>query len=180
LWTPLRFPGQYFDEETSLFENWHRYYDPMIGRYLQPEPLLRHSSWVRGQARLGINPPVYGYANNNPLHFIDSNGLAAGALPFIWPTATRLIPIIAPIVLCALFPENEACTSPAPIPTPTNMCMSNSDRCRLVEFIPGGECKYKCGSELRIKYFNPGGGGDGILCPDEIDIKETDGKWPWD
>src|SRR5699024_10739875 len=34
--TPLRYPGQYHDEETDLYENWNRYYDPTIGRYLQP------------------------------------------------------------------------------------------------------------------------------------------------
>lgn len=26
-WTPLRLPGQYFDPETELHENWNRYYD---------------------------------------------------------------------------------------------------------------------------------------------------------
>ena len=41
-WTPLRFPGQYHDAETDLFENWNRYYDPSIGRYLQPEPMLQN------------------------------------------------------------------------------------------------------------------------------------------
>lgn len=33
-WVPLRLPGQYFDAETELHENWHRYYDPVTGRYL--------------------------------------------------------------------------------------------------------------------------------------------------
>jgi uncharacterized protein RhaS with RHS repeats len=27
----LRFPGQYFDAETGLHYNWHRYYDPETG-----------------------------------------------------------------------------------------------------------------------------------------------------
>jgi len=35
---PLRFPGQYFDEETHLADNWNRAYFPPAGRYLQPEP----------------------------------------------------------------------------------------------------------------------------------------------
>jgi RHS repeat-associated protein len=37
--TPLRFPGQYADDETGLHYNQHRYYDPVTGRYLTPDPL---------------------------------------------------------------------------------------------------------------------------------------------
>lgn len=37
--TPLRFSGQYFDPETQLHYNFHRYYDPAVGRYLTPDPL---------------------------------------------------------------------------------------------------------------------------------------------
>ncbi|MFK4264289.1 putative T7SS-secreted protein [Streptomyces milbemycinicus] len=38
-YTPLRFPGQYYDPETGLHYNHHRYYDPTIARYLTPDPL---------------------------------------------------------------------------------------------------------------------------------------------
>jgi RHS repeat-associated protein len=37
--TPLRFPGQYADPETGLHYNHHRYYDPVAGSYLTPDPL---------------------------------------------------------------------------------------------------------------------------------------------
>ena len=37
--TPLRFPGQYADQETGLHYNQHRYYDPAAGSYLTPDPL---------------------------------------------------------------------------------------------------------------------------------------------
>ncbi len=37
--TPLRFPGQYHDQETGLHYHNHRYYDPETGAYLSPDPL---------------------------------------------------------------------------------------------------------------------------------------------
>ncbi|EOM75829.1 RHS repeat protein [Rhodococcus rhodnii] len=37
--TPLRFPGQYHDDETGLHYNLHRYYDPHTARYVTPDPL---------------------------------------------------------------------------------------------------------------------------------------------
>ena len=60
----LRFPGQYYDAETGLHYNWHRYYDPATGRYLTPDPI--------GLAG-GINPFVY--AESNPINNIDPWGL---------------------------------------------------------------------------------------------------------
>lgn len=44
--------------------NWHRYYDPSIGRYISADPI--------GQAG-GIN--VYNYAANSPLNYLDPDGL---------------------------------------------------------------------------------------------------------
>ena len=60
----FRFPGQYYDGETGLHYNMHRYYDPDTGRYLTPDPI--------GLAG-GINPFVY--AQNNPTNRIDPLGL---------------------------------------------------------------------------------------------------------
>lgn len=34
----LRFPGQYYDEQSGLYYNHNRYYNPELGRYMQPDP----------------------------------------------------------------------------------------------------------------------------------------------
>jgi len=74
VWTPIRFPGQYHDEETDLFENWNRYYDPAIGGYLQPEPLMQNPKAVRAYVKAGIRMNPYSYAGNNPVANYDKDG----------------------------------------------------------------------------------------------------------
>ncbi|MGF6094367.1 RHS repeat-associated core domain-containing protein [Pseudomonas sp. 18175] len=61
---PLRFQGQYFDQESGLHYNRHRYYNPDIGRYLTPDPVK-----LAG----GIN--AYQYVPN-PTGGVDPLGLA--------------------------------------------------------------------------------------------------------
>ncbi|WP_258953908.1 RHS repeat-associated core domain-containing protein, partial [Yersinia similis] len=60
---PLRYPGQYSDDETGLHYNTFRYYDPEIGRFSTQDPI--------GLAG-GINLYQYG---PNPLTWIDPWGL---------------------------------------------------------------------------------------------------------
>ncbi|ATB49358.1 hypothetical protein MYMAC_005001 [Corallococcus macrosporus DSM 14697] len=74
-WIPLRFPGQYHDDETGFAENWNRFYNPSIGRYHQPEPMMPDPRFIRRMALQGHNVSAYAYAMNNPLYFTDPNGL---------------------------------------------------------------------------------------------------------
>ena len=65
----FRFVGQYYDEETGLYYNYNRYYDPRIGRYLTPDPI-----GFLG----GINAYVYTF--NNPINKTDPYGLDGGVI----------------------------------------------------------------------------------------------------
>jgi len=62
----LRFPGQYFDAETGQNYNYFRDYNPIIGRFLEADPV----GIKRGENHLFV------YVGNNPLHWIDPRGLA--------------------------------------------------------------------------------------------------------
>ena len=57
-WPPLRLPGQYFDAETGLHENWNRFYDPATGQYLSPESMLENPRWVLSEALQGYSTPT--------------------------------------------------------------------------------------------------------------------------
>ena len=74
---PLRLAGQYFDAESGLHYNVHRYYDPARGEYLTPDPL----GLVDADNR-------YAYARGNPLTNIDPLGLfKIPELAFVSPPA---------------------------------------------------------------------------------------------
>jgi RHS repeat-associated protein len=60
---PLRFPGQYFQIEDGLSYNWHRNYDPTLGRYSQADPL----GFVDGSG-------LYSYAGGSPAMKVDADG----------------------------------------------------------------------------------------------------------
>ena len=60
----LRFPGQYNDQETGLHYNYFRDYSPIIGRYIEEDPV-----GLRG----GID--LYAYVSNRPIILLDPWGL---------------------------------------------------------------------------------------------------------
>ena len=61
----LRFPGQYYDQETGRNYNHTRDYDAGSGRYIESDP---------NDLRGGIN--TYAYVFDNPLGLSDKDGLA--------------------------------------------------------------------------------------------------------
>ncbi|GAA0491372.1 DUF6531 domain-containing protein [Streptomyces olivaceiscleroticus] len=76
-YTPLRFPGQYYDPESGLHYNHHRYYDPATARYLTPDPLglepaPNPATYVRNPHTWS---DVLGLAPCTVYHYTDEKGL---------------------------------------------------------------------------------------------------------
>lgn len=76
----LRFPGQWFQSESGLHQNWMRDYDPTTGRYIEADPL----GLVDGAS-------VYGYARQSPINLIDPTG--------------EFIPVLVGIILGLIIDE---------------------------------------------------------------------------
>ena len=74
---PLRFPGQYYDSESGTHYNYFRDYDPIIGRYIESDPI-----GLEG----GNN--TYKYSDANPVRYMDNTGLLPDA-----------------VIFCKIFPE---------------------------------------------------------------------------
>ena len=69
----LRFPGQWFQTESGLHQRGMRDYEPMLGTYVQADPL-----------GLVDGPSVYRYVYSNPGRYIDPRG-EAGFLALFLP-----------------------------------------------------------------------------------------------
>ena len=61
---PFRYKGQYEDEETGLYYNRFRYYDPSAGGYISRDPIRLE----------GENPTLYGYVSDTNM-WVDILGL---------------------------------------------------------------------------------------------------------
>jgi RHS repeat-associated protein len=75
IYQPFRFAGREYDEESGLYYNRARYYDPELGRFVSEDPI-----GLTG----GMNP--YTYAANDPVNLRDPTGLCPD--PYAWYEAT--------------------------------------------------------------------------------------------
>ena len=64
---PHQFTGQRLDAATGLYCYHARYYDPQLGRFTQPDPVVQHPADPQLLNR-------YSYVQNNPVKFIDPSG----------------------------------------------------------------------------------------------------------
>jgi len=63
------YTGEMFDDATGLLYLRARYYDPVLGRFISPDPFL-------GRMEEPVTQNRYIYVHNNPLLYTDPSGLA--------------------------------------------------------------------------------------------------------
>ncbi|EFO3630621.1 RHS repeat protein, partial [Escherichia coli] len=83
----IRLPGQQYDEESGLYYNRHRYYDPLRGRYITQDPIGLKEGWNFYQYPLNpisnIDPlGLETLKCIKPLHSMGGTGERSG--PDIW------------------------------------------------------------------------------------------------
>lgn len=61
------YTGQRYDIETGLYYYQSRYYDPMLGRFIQPDTVIQDGKDLQAYNR-------YAYVRNNPLKYVDPSG----------------------------------------------------------------------------------------------------------
>ena len=66
-YNPFRYRGYYYDTETGLYYLNSRYYDPVVGRFLNADGYIS-----TGQGLLGFN--MFAYCGNNPTNYMDPSG----------------------------------------------------------------------------------------------------------
>ena len=77
IWNPLTYRGYVYDHELEMYYLQSRYYDPMVGRFINADSYVS-----TGQGIIGYN--MFAYCGNNSICRIDSVGT-------IWMSALRLI-----------------------------------------------------------------------------------------
>ena len=67
---PFRYRGYYYDEETSLYYVFSRYYDPEICHWINSDDVV--AVFLSFETTYGVG--LYSYCNNDPVNNIDNTG----------------------------------------------------------------------------------------------------------
>ena len=67
---PFRYRGYYYDTETGFYYLQSRYYDPVVGRFLNSDVAIGANGGI-------ISYNLFAYCNNNPIRYADYTGCSA-------------------------------------------------------------------------------------------------------
>ena len=90
---PIRYRGYYYDTETGLYYLQSRYYDPVVGRFLNADGLLGANGDL-------MSYNLFAYCSNNPVNMSDPTGEIAAV-------TAAFIGLAAAVILQGFTPENK-------------------------------------------------------------------------
>ncbi|MBE5968407.1 MAG: RHS repeat-associated core domain-containing protein [Lachnospiraceae bacterium] len=80
---PFKYAGEVYDQETGLYYLRARYYDPVLGRFINEDT-------AEGQVNNPLSLNLYTYCYNNPIMYNDPSGNVA--IPMPWGEGIPFIP----------------------------------------------------------------------------------------
>ncbi|MBY7411074.1 RHS repeat domain-containing protein, partial [Escherichia coli] len=134
----IRLPGQQYDEESGLYYNRHRYYDPLLGRYITQDPIGLKGGWNFYQYPL--NPVI----NVDPQGLVDIN---------LYPESDLIHSVADEINIPGVFTIGGHGT-PTSIESATRSIMTAKDLAYLIKF----DGNYKDGMTVWLFSCNTGKG----------------------
>ncbi|EHV0273167.1 RHS repeat-associated core domain-containing protein, partial [Escherichia coli] len=134
----IRLPGQQYDEESGLYYNRHRYYDPLHGRYITQDPIGLKGGWNFYQYPL--NPVI----NVDPQGLVDIN---------LYPESDLIHSVADEINIPGVFTIGGHGT-PTSIESATRSIMTAKDLAYLIKF----DGNYKDGMTVWLFSCNTGKG----------------------
>ncbi|TEZ31882.1 RHS repeat domain-containing protein, partial [Escherichia coli] len=134
----IRLPGQQYDEESGLYYNRHRYYDPLQGRYITQDPIGLKGGWNLYQYPL--NPVI----NVDPQGLVDIN---------LYPESDLIHSVADEINIPGVFTIGGHGT-PTSIESATRSIMTAKDLAYLIKF----DGNYKDGMTVWLFSCNTGKG----------------------
>ncbi|HHI1959591.1 TPA: RHS repeat-associated core domain-containing protein, partial [Escherichia coli] len=135
---PDTLPGQQYDEESGLYYNRHRYYDPLQGRYITQDPIGLKGGWNFYQYPL--NPVI----NVDPQGLVDIN---------LYPESDLIHSVADEINIPGVFTIGGHGT-PTSIESATRSIMTAKDLAYLIKF----DGNYKDGMTVWLFSCNTGKG----------------------